>query len=245
MRVTRSYVDAALAPAERVLLPEAPSLHLLRVLRLRIGDACRLFNGDGNDYPAQLVSTAGKRAEFEVVGVEPVDTESPLRLELAQGIARGEKMDLILQKATELGVAAIHPLFTDRTEVRLDAERSEKRLQHWRGVTAAACGQCGRARLPALAEPQALTSFLLAEQGPALRLVLNPQGTSRVADLPAHAGLRVLLLVGPEGGLSERDLGPAAQAGFVGLRLGPRILRTETAGLAALAALQARLGDLG
>lgn len=245
MRTTRSYVDAALVPGERIVLPEAPSMHLLRVLRLRVGDGCRLFNGDGHDYPATLVATPGKRAEFEVIGVEAVDNESPLRLELAQGIARGEKMDLILQKATELGVAAIHPLFTDRTEVRLDAERSEKRLQHWRGVIAAACGQCGRARLPTLAEPRSLGEFLAADTAPALRLVLDPQGGTRVVELAADAARRVVLLVGPEGGLSERDRMPAAQAGFVGLRLGPRILRTETAGLAALAVVQARLGDLG
>jgi 16S rRNA (uracil1498-N3)-methyltransferase len=245
MRTTRTHVDAALAPGVRVTLPEAASQHLLRVLRLRVGDECHLFNGDGHDYPSRLVSTAGKRAEFEVQAVLTIDNESPLRLELAQGIARGEKMDLILQKATELGVAAIHPLFTERTEVRLDAERAAKRMQHWQGVVASACGQCGRARLPALAEPLPLHEYLASLPDAAMKLVLDPSGTRHLRSLDAPAGQRVILLVGPEGGLDARDLLPARKAGFEGLRLGPRILRTETAGLAAIAALQARLGDMG
>jgi 16S rRNA (uracil1498-N3)-methyltransferase len=244
MRTIRSHVDTPLAPGMRVLLPETTSLHLLRVLRLRIGDACRLFNGDGNDYPATLVGTPGKRAEFEVSACEPVDVESPLALQLAQGIARGEKMDLILQKATELGVASIQPLWTERTEVRLDEERLAKRMQHWRGVIAAACEQCGRARLPELHAPRALHAHVGAVPGQSIRLVLDPRGERAPVDLSIAPGIPVVLLVGPEGGFDERDLIPARQAGFQGLRLGPRILRTETAGLTAIAALQARFGDL-
>jgi 16S rRNA (uracil1498-N3)-methyltransferase len=245
VRTTRCHVDTALAPGQRVLLPEPASQHLLRVLRLRAGDRCRLFNGDGHDYPARLLATVGKRAEFEVEEVIAVDNESPLSLQLAQGIARGEKMDLILQKATELGVAEIHPLFTLRTEVRLDAERMEKRLQHWRGVISAACEQCGRARLPLLHPPRTLAAFLGQLPADAIKLVLDPQGGRRLDALEAPGARPLLLLVGPEGGLDQRDLTPARAAGFEGLRLGPRILRTETAGLAAIAALQARLGDLG
>jgi len=245
MRTIRSHVDAPLHPGALVRLSEATSLHLLRVLRLRVGDACTLFNGDGNDYPATLQAVHGKIAECTVLGVEPVDNESPLRLELAQGIARGEKMDLILQKATELGVSAIHPLFTERTEVKLDPERAGKRMQHWRGVIASACEQSGRARLPLLAEPRALAEFLADNAEDGLRLLLDPLGSERLSALSPPGGGRVVLLVGPEGGLGERDRVPARNAGYLGLRLGPRILRTETAGLAAIAALQSRLGDFG
>ncbi len=245
MRTIRCHIDAPLAPGARVTLSDTASAHLLRVLRLRPGDPCVLFNGDRHDYPARLLSTAGKRAECEVLERIAVDNESPLQIELAQGIARGEKMDLILQKATELGVAAFHPLFTERTEVRLDAERSDKRLQHWRGVIASACEQSGRAFLPTLHPPRTLAAFLADQTDDGtLRLTLDPQGSERLATLTAAGRQRLVILIGPEGGLGERDRQLAAQAGFVGLRLGPRILRTETAGLAALAALQSRVGDL-
>jgi 16S rRNA (uracil1498-N3)-methyltransferase len=151
----------------------------------------------------------------------------------------------VLQKATELGVAAIAPVVTERTEVKLDAERADKRLAHWQGVLAAACEQSGRRVLPALQAPQALATFAAAPPPGALRLALDPEGEHTLARLPAPPPEGVVLVVGPEGGLGERDLAALRAGGFQGLRLGPRILRTETAGLAAIAALQARFGDLG
>jgi 16S rRNA (uracil1498-N3)-methyltransferase len=171
------------------------------------------------------------------------ERESPLRITLAQGIARGDKMDWILQKATELGVARIVPLVSDRTEVKLDAERARKRLAHWQAVLVSACEQCGRNRVPELAEPAKLHDWAagLGEES-GLRLALDPQGDARTRDLAS--GTRATLAVGPEGGLSDKDLATLGQAGFRGLRLGPRILRTETAGLAAVAALQAIHGDV-
>ncbi len=168
--------------------------------------------------------------------------ESPLAITLAQGIARGEKMDLILQKATELGVARIAPVLTERTEVKLDAGRADKRAAHWRGVLAAACEQSGRARLPELLAPQPLGHFLAGEAS-THRLVLDPGATATLAGLALQPGASLCLLVGPEGGLSERDLAAARAAGFTGLGLGPRILRTETAALAAVAGLNALYGD--
>ncbi|RBG28639.1 16S rRNA (uracil(1498)-N(3))-methyltransferase, partial [Xanthomonas oryzae pv. oryzae] len=148
MRLTRSHVALPLHCDQEVALPEESANHLLRVLRLRQGDACILFNGDGSDYHARI-TVAGKRdARALVERVEPLSNESPLRITLMQGIARGEKMDLILQKATELGVAAIVPVIAERTEVKLDAARTEKRVAHWRSVVVSACEQSGRARLP-------------------------------------------------------------------------------------------------
>nr|WP_246505322.1 16S rRNA (uracil(1498)-N(3))-methyltransferase [Coralloluteibacterium stylophorae] len=241
--MTRSHIAAPLAVGARLTLPEDASVHLLRVLRLQVGDACVLFNGDGHDYAARITGAQKKAAEVEIEGATPVATEAPLRIVLAQALARGDKMDLILQKATELGVAAIVPLVTERTEVRLGGERADRRMAHWQAVIASACEQCGRSRLPELYEPTALADFA-ATRPAGLRLILDPQAGTGLGDLPA-APDRVTVVIGPEGGLSERDLATLAAADFRGLRFGPRILRTETAGLAVLAALLARFGDLG
>lgn len=243
MRTIRCHVDAPLQPGLTVDLPESAAAHLVRVLRLGVGDALVLFNGDGHDYPATLVEAGKRGARAEVGGQVPVTNESPLRITLAQGVARGEKMDWVLQKATELGVAAVVPVHAERTEVRLDAQRAEKRLEHWRSVLESACEQCGRARVPTLAAPAGLADAAAALPEGGLRLVLDPQGGHRLQSLP-EAGTRLCIAIGPEGGWSPRDLGVLQAAGFIGLRLGPRILRTETAGLAAIAALQARFGDL-
>lgn len=243
MRTIRCFVDQPLVPGGVATLSETATGHLVRVLRLGVGDAVVLFNGDGNDFAATLRSVGKRGAEAEVTDARPVANESPLRITLAQGIARGEKMDWVLQKGTELGVAAFAPVSTDRTEVKLDAERAAKRLAHWQGILVSACEQSGRARLPRLAEPLSLANYAAAEAAP-LRLVLDPTADLGLHDLSLPAAAEVALLVGPEGGLSERDLATARAAGFKGLRLGPRILRTETAGLAAIAALQAVYGDL-
>jgi len=240
MRLTRTCVDQPLAVGALVTLSENATAHLVRVMRLGLGDACVLFNGDGHDCDGRLVSLGKRGAEVEVMARTPVANESPLRITLAQGIARGEKMDLILQKATELGVAAFVPLVTERTEVKLDAERSEKRMSHWRGVIAAACEQSGRAFVPPLATPVSLREWSLAAGH---GWFLNPRGADTVHDLPSEPGA-ITLAIGPEGGFSERDTAVLEAAGFRGLRLGPRILRTETAGLAAIAAVQALRGDL-
>ncbi|GAB2495604.1 16S rRNA (uracil(1498)-N(3))-methyltransferase [Arenimonas alkanexedens] len=241
MRSIRCHVDAVLAVGDTVALSETATGHLVRVLRLGVGDAVVLFNGDGHDYDAQLVAVGKRGAEAKLSGRRALANESPLAITLAQGIARGEKMDLVLQKATELGVAAFVPINTERTEVRLDAERAAKRLAHWQGVLVAACEQSGRARVPALSAPVALAHWAGGEHA-GLKLMLDPEGELSLSALPVTEA--ITLVVGPEGGLSERDLATLRAAGFRGLRLGPRILRTETAGLAAIAALQSRQGDL-
>ncbi|MCC8443787.1 16S rRNA (uracil(1498)-N(3))-methyltransferase [Xanthomonas cannabis] len=244
MRVTRSHVALPLQCDQEVTLPEESANHLLRVLRLREGDACILFNGDGCDYHARITVAGKREARAMVERAEPLANESPLRITLIQGIARGEKMDLILQKATELGVAAIVPVNAERTEVKLDAARLEKRVAHWRSVVVSACEQSGRARVPALAAPAGLQEAAVACDPQALRLTLDPQGEHRLGTLSAGTQRDVIVAIGPEGGWSPRDRATLADAGFTGLRLGPRILRTETAGLAAIAALQSRFGDL-
>ncbi|MFL9584561.1 16S rRNA (uracil(1498)-N(3))-methyltransferase [Stenotrophomonas sp. AB1(2024)] len=244
MRMTRSYVDAPLAVGQTLSLPEEVANHLVRVMRLREGESCVLFNGDGHDYAATLVESGKRDAHVRIEGAQPLENESGLSITLLQGIARGEKMDLILQKATELGVQAIVPVNAERTEVKLDAARAEKRLAHWRSVVVSACGQSGRATVPTVAAPQGVQEAALAMPAGALKLTLDPLGGHRLSTLGAAPG-GVVIAIGPEGGWSPRDRQALAAAGFQGLQLGPRILRTETAGLAAIAALQARLGDMG
>jgi 16S rRNA (uracil1498-N3)-methyltransferase len=243
MRTIRIHVALPLAVDTELALPAQAGEHVSRVLRLTAGAPLTLFNGDGSDYPATIQAVGKREVVVQVDARQALTNESPLPLTLAQGIARGEKMDLIVQKATELGVVRIVPLLTERSEVKLDPARAEKRLAHWRAVAASACEQSGRARLPEITPAQPLSMWLdgLIEDG-ALRLALLPDATrsSRELCFTAAGGL---LVVGPEGGLSKGDINALTTSGFAGLRLGPRILRTETAGLAALAALQALHGD--
>lgn len=246
MRLTRCHVPLPLQAGDELTLPEEALHHLVRVLRLRAGERCVLFNGDGCDYPAELIAVDRRAARVRILGATPCRNESPLAISLIQGIARGEKMDLILQKATELGAHALLPVHAERTEVRLEPARAAKRMAHWQDVVAAACAQCGRSRLPQLQAPQPLAEAVTRLPTDSFGLVLDPQGGLRLDELPADLGRRPLTLaIGPEGGWSEADLAVLAGAGFHGLRLGPRVLRTETAGLAAITALQARYGDLG
>lgn len=243
MRIIRLFVDAPLQTGASLALPAGPAEHAVRVLRLRAGDRLTLFNGDGHDYPAEITEADKRSARVHVLECTPAVAESPLSLTLAQALARGEKMDWIVQKATELGVARIVPLDTERSEVRLDARRAEKRLAHWRAVATAACEQSGRAVLPRIDAPQSLTAWVASlTQAPGPRLALLPDAGLRARELDLSDGAAVLA-VGPEGGWGERDLATLREARFQSLNLGPRVLRTETAGLAALAALQALHGD--
>ncbi|MGB0135533.1 16S rRNA (uracil(1498)-N(3))-methyltransferase [Dokdonella sp.] len=244
MRIPRICVFEELNIGAEIKLPAQAGEHLARVLRLERGHPIVLFNGNTREFRAEI-SEIAKRSVSAMILAEQEATgrESPLHLTLAQGVARGEKMDLILQKATELGVTRIVPLITGRTEVKLDAERTERRLAHWHAVIAGACEQSGRVCLPALEAPQRLAAWAAQlDSSAGLRLALDPRGEITPRSLP-HFDMATLV-VGPEGGLSEQDLSMLDQTDFIGLRLGPRILRTETAGLAAITALQAIHGDI-
>lgn len=244
MRLTRVFVDVPLRMGARIVLPETAAGHLVRVLRLREGESCVLFNGDGHDHDARLLVVNKRGVEAEVTGTRAIDNESPLRIVLLQGIARGEKMDLILQKATELGVTAVAPVFAERSEVRLDGERLDKRIAHWRNVVISACEQSGRTRIPELLPARDLDETARGSAPSATKLTLDPAGEHRFETLAAPGAEGIVVAIGPEGGWSQKDRACLRDAGFTGLRLGPRVLRTETAGLAAIAALQARFGDL-
>ncbi len=240
MRTPRVYVDLPLAAGARATLPVAQSQHLTLVLRLAAGDPVTLFNGDGRDYAGHLVDAhrTATRVLCETVGDE--EARAALRIHLGLGISKGERMDFALQKAVELGVDRVTPLFTARSVIRLDPERLAKRQTHWQGVTAAACEQSGRRRLPGLGQATRLEEWL-AERHPG-GILLDHRSATPLPALSAPAG-DLTLLVGPEGGLSTAERAAARVAGFTGVRLGPRILRTETAPLAAIAAIQALWGD--
>ena len=241
---SRFFCPQPLAPDSLVELPPAAAHHARRVLRLRLGAAVTLFDGEGGEYPGHIAEV-GRAVRVRLGGRLDVERESPLDITLAQALAAGDKMDFVVQKAVELGVARLQPLLASRSVLRLSGERAARRLEHWRQVAIRACEQCGRNRLPEIAPILDLRQWLagLAQDNriEMQRLLLSPQGVCRPREL---AGRRFLLLVGPEGGLAEEEAAAAGRAGFAGLSLGPRILRTETAGPAALAALGALHGDL-
>ena len=242
MPIPRLYFPVPLTVGTTVALDDNAFNHAVRVLRLKPGAALVLFNGAGGAFAATLTDIGKREARARVTEVLPGEVESPLRVVLAQGISRGEKMDYTLQKAVELGVAAIQPLFAERGGVDLRGERLARKVQHWRGIVIGACEQCRRNRLPELREPLSLAEWLRQPMEPGSRLLLDPLAARGLHGLESPAGV-VTLLIGPEGGLSPAEIAQAYQAEFAGVRLGPRILRTETAGVAALAAVQVLWGD--
>lgn len=244
MRLTRLFVPFPLAGQDEVELDERSRHHTVQVLRLRAGDPLLLFDGQGGEYRAELTTAGRKTARARLLEFLDRDLESPLAITLCQGVARGERMDWVLQKATELGVARVAPVICERTQVRLDAERRERRMRHWQGILTHAAEQSGRTRVPELSAPVALPE-LVAEPFDGLSLILDPCARTRLAQLDAPKTARVRVLIGPEGGLSEAEREAALAAGYRGVVLGPRILRTETAAMAALTALQLTWGDLG
>ena len=244
MRTPRIYIDKPLAPETDIRLESAPSHHLVRVLRLSAGADLTLFNGDGHDYRARLVDADQRAAGARILSRSEAEPAPPLRITLGIGVSKGERMDFVIQKSVELGACAIQPLFCARSVVQLKGERLTRKLTHWRGVALAACEQSGRRRITTIAEPNTLTGWLGGRARSAdAHLMLDPLGSRSLAELaPPLDGVR--LLVGPEGGFTEPERDAARERGFVGIRLGPRILRTETAPLAAIAAIQALWGDL-
>jgi len=245
MRTPRVFHDSALMGKERVALEPQAAKHLLTVLRLKVGAPLTLFDGSGFEFQARIEQLDKKQVWVRLDGAHGPAVESPLRVTLAQGISRGERMDYTVQKAVELGVTEIAPVLTERSVVKLDADNSQRKQEHWLGVVTAACEQSGRVRVPTVDLPVTLPQYLGKQTAPGLCLLLDPLAERSLSQYPAPDDHRVTLLVGPEGGLSDKERELAAQAGFKGMRLGPRILRTETAALVALSLMQSQWGDLG
>jgi 16S rRNA (uracil1498-N3)-methyltransferase len=239
---TRLYCPLRLATGAVVDLPEAAAHHAARVLRLRDDDEITLFNGDGGEFAARIARVDAGAVAVNVGQFRDIDRDSPLLVTLIQGLATGDRMDYTIQKAVELGVAAVQPVTTARSVARLDAPRAEKRILHWRQIAISACEQCGRNRIPEVLPLQDIEHWLLAPTSASLRLLLAPEGQRALAQMIRPSG-SIEFLVGPEGGLAPEETAAALRAGFTAVRLGPRILRTETAALAALAALNTMWGD--
>ena len=241
--MTRIHVAAPLVVGATLELPDDAARHIAQVLRMRAGEALTLFNGEGGEYAAEIVEAGRRDVRVSIDRFDPVDRESRLEVTLAQCVSKGDRMDYTIQKAVELGVSRIVPVLSERSVVKLDAERWDKKLEHWRGVAVSACEQSGRTRLPEVTAIQKLDAWLAMPPDSALRLVLAP--TESVSLRTLEAAAKIALLIGPEGGLSDKEIAAARQAGCIGIGLGPRVLRTETAGVATLAALQVLWGDLG
>lgn len=241
--VPRLYCDSPLTQGLRQRLDKETAHHLLNVLRLKPGAAVMLFDGRGGEFQGNLAASGKDWVEIEIGIHHAIQRESALRITLGQAISRGERMDYTIQKAVELGVQNIQPLDTERSLVRLDTERLNKKLRHWQEIACSAAEQSGRESVPRVHAVLPLSAWFAALGGNRSKLVLDPQATQGLTALSAAS--EVCLLAGPEGGLSDPEVLAAVNAGFTGIRLGPRILRTETAAVACLAALQTLWGDLG
>ncbi len=240
MRTTRIYTAQELHSNSLVDLEPEPSHHLIRVLRLGVGDGVTLFDGHGGEYPGEVAALDKKRVQVATGLHRQQECESSLDIHLGIAVSRSERMDWIVQKSTELGVVSLTPLLTEHTGVKLVGDRAEKKIQHWQHIAISACEQCGRNRLPLINPLQAVTAWLastVAER----KFVLHHRADNTGTGKPPNS---IALLVGPEGGLSESEIETAAQAGYTALSLGPRVLRTETAPLAAIAILQSYWGDM-
>ena len=243
MRNPRIYQQSQFVLNETVTLSDDAFGHVVRVLRLKNGDTITMFNGsEPFQYTTTLCNVSKKSAQVKVISQEENNSESPLNIHLGQGISRGDRMDFTFQKSVELGVNSITPLFTERCGVKLNAERMEKKRQQWQKIVISACEQSGRTSVPIVAEPILLADWL-AQKSSALKINLHPKAEHSIMSLPME-NTRVRLLIGPEGGLSDEEITEANDSGFHDVLLGPRVLRTETAALTAITALQCKFGDL-
>ncbi|MCW8091752.1 16S rRNA (uracil(1498)-N(3))-methyltransferase [Alteromonas sp. ASW11-130] len=241
MRIPRIFHPQPIVIDTEFELTAEATHHIANVLRLKPGHPIVLFNGDGNEYSAELISVAKRQVIVEADACLSLSKESPLYLHLGQGISKGDRMEMVLQKAVELGVTEITPLITERCTVKLDEKRWEKKQQQWHKIIYGACEQSGRNTLPKLNAPTGLSQWL-AKSTKAQRVTLSPTARDPITKLAYHShGYQ--LLIGPEGGLSENEVHQAQESGYLTVSMGPRVLRTETAALTSLSILQALHGD--
>lgn len=243
MRQPRIYHPETIHLDDEMELATEAANHVGRVLRMQAGQPLELFNGDGHNYAAVITQVDKRAVQVKVTEKQVNASESPLRIHLGQGISRGERMDFVLQKSVELGVASITPLFTERCGVKLSGDRLLKKQQQWQKIVLSACEQSGRSVVPEVHTPVPLTNWF-SQPATGMRLTLDPRAPKALRELPLQDVTQVQLLIGPEGGLSESEIASAAEHEFLPVRLGPRVLRTETAALTALSVLQYQFGDL-
>jgi 16S rRNA (uracil1498-N3)-methyltransferase len=246
MATPRFYCDPKfsdkLALGAQVKLSENATIHATRVLRMGVGEAAILFNGDGHDYRCEFIHVTKNEVIGKIISAQLVEKESPLNIWLVQAISSGDRMDYTLQKAVEMGVSCIQPIMSERSVVKLNPERAQKRTEHWQNVVNSACEQCGRAVVPKVANPMTLSQWLGTKPQATTKITLSPQAQFSFKTIP-NPSQDICILVGAEGGLTQGEIDLATQEGFIPIKMGPRILRTETAPVAAIAAMQTLWGD--
>jgi 16S rRNA (uracil1498-N3)-methyltransferase len=243
MHVPRFYVPVPMASGEHLTLPSSAAHHAVRVLRLRVGDVVKIFDGSGAEYPATIEKAEGAECITRLGEACYPQVESNIRIQLGQGLTQADKFDLVLQKAVELGATQIDPIQMTRSITKIDAQRAQKKREHWSGVVIGAAEQSGRVKVPVVSEPlQNLEKWIAALPNQALRIRLAPEVKTCFSDIQLNRS-EVVLVVGPEGGFDPKEIELLEASGFVSVSLGPRVLRTETAALAAIASLQAWFGD--
>ena len=243
MRIPRIFTNSPLAVGSQCQLDDNAANHVGRVLRMQAGQALLLFNGDGHDYHATITEAGKKHVLVAVTEAAGNETESPLRVVLAQTLSKGDRMDYAVQKAVEMGVSEIVPLTTERCDVKLKGDREDKRLRHWQQVAISAAEQCGRARVPEIQPVMTVQQWLEHARACDLRLVLHHRTERSLNTLEKPSS--IALMIGPEGGLTAEEIALAESHGFLPVALGPRVLRTETAPVAAIALCQWLWGDIG
>ena len=243
MTISRFFIEQPLANQELIDLPEKVAHHLVTVLRKKPAEKLILFNGDGFEYQASIEQIRKKQVSVRIHQHTELDNESPLNITLAQGISKGQKMDMTLQKAVELGVKRVVPIMNERSTVQLKAERIDSRMAHWQQVIISACEQCGRNRIPELIPPMTVEDWGQNDNADH-KLLLSPEAKHSLSSVAVKPADSISLMVGSEGGLNQHEIEQLLQAGYQNIQLGPRILRTETAALVMLSLCQAQWGDL-
>lgn len=243
MRIPRIFIDTELNENSTLALPDSAFQHLCKVLRLKSGHPLRVFNGKGGQYNATLSDVEKRSASIQVANFETLENESPIQVTVGQTLSRGERMDYAIQKSVEAGIFAIQPLFSERCEVKLQDSRAEKRLQHWQQVATSAAEQCGRGIVPIVYPPIELTEWV-SNCNEMLKLTLHHHSAKPIRHFEKPSNNRIALLIGPEGGLSEKEVQLSEKSGFNAISLGPRVLRTETAPIVALSVINTLWGDI-
>tara|TARA_B100000795_G_scaffold237399_1_gene197978 strand:- start:844 stop:1581 length:738 start_codon:yes stop_codon:yes gene_type:complete len=244
--MNRFYHSKPININENVVMDDFAAHHALKVMRLKNNDQLILFNGDGFDYTGQVTNISKRQVEVSIKSKKNIDSESNLRVILLQALTSSEKMDLIIQKTTELGISEVQPIICERSIVKIKKEKIEKKLTHWRQISIAACEQCGRAKIPKIHEPENIIKYLekIMESDKDTKIILSPEATKSLDNITSNTMKDIKVLIGPEGDFTKQELGLSIEKGFVPIKIGPRILRTETAPISILSILQYKYGDI-
>ena len=244
--MNRFYHSKSININENIVMDDFAAHHALKVMRLKNNDQLILFNGDGSDYTGQVINISKHQVKVSIKSKKSIRCESNLRVILLQALTSSEKMDLIIQKTTELGISEIQPIVCERSIVKIKKEKIEKKLSHWRQVAIAACEQCGRAKIPKIHEPENIIKYLerIIESDKETKIILSPESSESLSNITSSIKQNIKVLIGPEGDFTKQELDLSIQKGFSPIKIGPRILRTETAPICILSILQYKYGDI-